>query len=293
MVVRVISGAVGAAVVLALLTLPPPAPLVLFTAVWVAAVWELGRLEHASWRGIALVLLLHLAILLIANLTLAQLRELVLEHLRFFLVALYSAVGVAQLLLGDAALQGRLAGQARVLNFQWHSFVFIALPLWLLWVESSFDPLMVVFVLGMAWASDTGAMLAGKLCGRCKVTPRISPGKTLEGIVGGWVALTAFILLAKLLVSSLLGHPFSGMFLWRLDPALVACSVVALIAVWLTVVGFIGDITFSAVKRAAGVKDFGTLIPGHGGVLDRIDALLFMVPWFFVILVLFTDFIFL
>ncbi|OGK09256.1 MAG: hypothetical protein A2Y63_00550 [Candidatus Riflebacteria bacterium RBG_13_59_9] len=293
MVVRITSGVLGAALVLTFLALPQPAPLILFGAIWLLGVYELGRLEGAPLLRIALVLLLHLAILYVVNLVLHYMGELVLDYLRFFMLGLYALAAIIQLLLGDVVLHRYLAGRSRVLNFPGHSFFFIAVPLWMLWVEASLVPLSVVVVLGMAWSADTGAIAAGKLFGRWHLTPRISPGKTLEGLVGGWLAMTAFILLAKLFISQLQDYPFHGLYLWSLHPALVAMVAVALIAACLTVVGFLGDITFSAIKRSAAVKDFGGALPGHGGILDRIDALLFITPWYFLSLVLFSDLLFL
>lgn len=118
------------------------------------------------------------------------------------------------------------------------------------------------------WACDSFALLAGRAFGRRPFAPRISPRKTWEGTVGGLAAGT----LAGLLAGPLLGLPWAAGLLLG---ALVAVAAVA------------GDLAESFIKRQLGIKDFSALIPGHGGVLDRIDSLLFTVPLVYYIAILF------
>lgn len=117
-----------------------------------------------------------------------------------------------------------------------------------------------LLVLIVTWFSDTGSYLVGKRIGRRKLMPRVSPNKTVEGAVGGLgsAALTA------LLCS----------WLFELD---VTPWLALMLGVVLGAAGILGDLSESMIKRQLGLKDSGTLIPGHGGVLDRIDALLFVV----------------
>ena len=110
----------------------------------------------------------------------------------------------------------------------------------------------------------------GKSFGRHRLTPRVSPNKTWEGFLGGW-ALPALLILAL----GPLFTPLRGLGLWT-----VAAS--------LPVAGFAGDLTFSAIKRDLGVKDTSGFIPGHGGVLDRIDSLTFAAPLYFHLLAVFA-----
>jgi len=116
----------------------------------------------------------------------------------------------------------------------------------------------LLFVIVVTWLSDTGAYLVGRSFGKTPLVPLISPKKTVEGLLGGLAAAILFGLLANWLF--VLGLPI-----------LVASGASLVLAV----LGVIGDLAESLLKRQAGVKDSGTLIPGHGGMLDRIDALLF------------------
>jgi phosphatidate cytidylyltransferase len=119
----------------------------------------------------------------------------------------------------------------------------------------------LLFLLLLVWASDIGAYLAGRILGGPKLAPRVSPGKTWSGALGG---LAAAVLMA-LLVAWWSGEAAE---LWR----------VAGIAVGLGIVAQAGDLLESLIKRHFGVKDSGRLIPGHGGLLDRLDALLIAAP---------------
>jgi phosphatidate cytidylyltransferase len=111
------------------------------------------------------------------------------------------------------------------------------------------------------WAGDIGAYYVGSRLGRRPLAPRVSPKKTVEGALGG---VAATVLIAAL---------GSG-WVWTRLPLATAVWVGGLLAV----VGMVGDLAESAVKRAAGVKDSGALIPGHGGILDRLDSVIFCVP---------------
>jgi len=124
--------------------------------------------------------------------------------------------------------------------------------------------LLIFFVVVVTWAGDTGAYLAGKTLGRHALAPVISPKKTYEGLAGGFLLACTLGLMAR------------GWFLPAFS--LGDCLVLGLL---LTMAGLIGDLTESAIKRSAGFKDSGSLIPGHGGMLDRLDSLLFTAPAFY------------
>jgi len=123
--------------------------------------------------------------------------------------------------------------------------------------------LRLLFAFVLVWAADVGAYFAGKALGRRKLAPEVSPGKTWEGVCGG-------------LALSLLIAGIAGATLFRLQggawlPFLLLCVAVVLLSI-------VGDLGESLLKRQVGVKDSGTLLPGHGGALDRVDSLLAALP---------------
>ncbi len=126
----------------------------------------------------------------------------------------------------------------------------------------------LVMVMAITFMSDTGGYFAGRFLGKHKLYPSVSPKKTIEGAIGGIAAATAAAFAARALFP---GHD-------RLD--VLDCVV---LGVGGAVFAIIGDLVESLMKRAYGVKDSGSLIPGHGGALDRIDGLLFAGPfcWFY------------
>lgn len=132
-------------------------------------------------------------------------------------------------------------------------------------------PAGLVFLLLLATvANDVAQYVFGKLLGRRKIMPKVSPNKTWEGFLGGWAATAALIWFVGPLYSPLAG---TGL---------------AFVAVFLPLAGFAGDVTMSAVKRDIGVKDTSALIPGHGGLLDRVDSLTFTAPLYFHLLAYFS-----
>lgn len=118
------------------------------------------------------------------------------------------------------------------------------------------------YVLLSVWAVDIGAYFAGRLIGGPKLAPKFSPSKTWAGLFGGMVS------------AALIGYA------WAYVAGARTPELALLIGAVISVVAQIGDIMESALKRRAGAKDSGTIIPGHGGVLDRIDGLLLAVPFF-------------
>ena len=141
------------------------------------------------------------------------------------------------------------------------------IPLWAALVKlQSFGALYVFFAMGIIWLADTAAYFSGRAFGKRKLAPDISPGKTLEGAVG---AVAVAVLYAVIFV--FLGQRYGTMSLTGL-PMLIAGFVL------IVVLSIIGDLFESWLKRQRGKKDSGSLFPGHGGILDRIDSLTATMP---------------
>lgn len=118
------------------------------------------------------------------------------------------------------------------------------------------------FAFAAAWVTDSCALICGMLFGKHKLLPSVSPKKTIEGAIGGVLfCVAAFLLYAKLLESFF-------------DYTIESYVMIAVCGLVSGIVAVIGDLIFSAIKRSSGIKDFGNLMPGHGGVLDRFDSVI-------------------
>lgn len=136
----------------------------------------------------------------------------------------------------------------------------------------------ILLALGFAWGGDTCAYFAGRAFGKHKLAPIVSPHKTVEGAVGGVLGSVLTGLLITAAYSAALGGPSCAVADARYYGA------IALIGAVSSVLGILGDLTASAVKRQCGIKDYGTIFPGHGGILDRFDSVLFILPFLALIL---------
>jgi phosphatidate cytidylyltransferase len=149
--------------------------------------------------------------------------------------------------------------------------------------------LFLLYLMLLVWCGDTAAYYVGRAIGRHKLAPRVSPGKSWEGaaasvvgaVVVGWLLFHFILPIAEalrgihLLITVRTVSSFAS---WEPNANIAPLWLVALFAIAVNVAAQLGDLVESALKRGAGVKDSGTLLPGHGGVLDRIDALLFALP---------------
>ncbi len=130
-------------------------------------------------------------------------------------------------------------------------------------INQNFTPQIIIGIFILIWTNDTFAYLVGKTFGKHKLFERISPKKTIEGYVGGFL----FTLLASYFIQQYFS--FFGLFQW------------VKIAVIINFFGTLGDLVESRFKRIAGVKDSGKIMPGHGGILDRLDSIIFAIPYIF------------
>ncbi len=145
---------------------------------------------------------------------------------------------------------------------RWLCGILVLVPLYAaLMLLYAADPMILLFAMLIVWVADSGAYFAGKTMGRVKLAPRISPGKTWEGVIGGLIAVVLLTLARSLWVDT------------DLSVFIPFCLAVAALSI-------VGVLTVSMFKRTAGVKDSGGLFPGHGGVLDRIDSVAAAAPLF-------------
>ena len=177
---------------------------------------------------------------------------------------------------------------------------YVALPLALTIVQRTLDrngELLLLYLMIIVWSGDIAAYYVGRAVGKHKLAPRVSPGKTWEGTIASAVGSIVIALLLfhfAIPIEALLSH----LHLWHDAPLSVydpqsgaplylsyagPLWLIVLFALCVNVAAQLGDLVESAMKRGAGLKDSGSLLPGHGGVLDRIDALLFALPvgWLF------------
>ena len=121
---------------------------------------------------------------------------------------------------------------------------------------------LIMFLFLMVWSADIGAYFVGKSIGKHKLLPKVSPGKTIEGALGGTITACIFMATAGVILG------------WHQQQLLTVLAVTAVI----TIISVLGDLSESMFKRQAGIKDSGSILPGHGGILDRIDSLTATAP---------------
>lgn len=244
---RISTAIVLAAILIAIvLLLPPVATLVLLTVLVLAGAWEWSaflRLPGSVLRSVYVAFVAMMMPLAWHVTGTPEGRQIVLAAaVLWWLVALaWITLAPQRVAPWSAAMAGLLA----------------LVPAWLALVRLRFDvprgAEWMIFVLLLVFAADIGAFFAGRRFGRLRLAPAVSPGKTWEGVLGGAAA------------GALVAVAGSGWFAVPLHSFLPLC----LAAVAFSIVG---DLTESLLKRFAGVKDSGTLFPGHGGVMDRIDS---------------------
>lgn len=155
------------------------------------------------------------------------------------------------------------------------SLLYVALPLSMMgMIAMHHSPQLVLAMFIFIWLYDTGAFLVGCAIGKHRLFERISPKKSWEGVIGG----AAFVIIAAIIIACV--EPIGALFnSHELSPdQWISVDTWIVMAITVVVAATLGDLFESLLKRTAGVKDSGNLIPGHGGILDRIDSLLFVAP---------------
>ena len=266
----------GPLAILAVLFLPTPWMMVLAAVLFLAGLWEwfrLAEVEDTLTRTFLLAANLLLMVMLVWASRTTRGGSLALFHLSVF-------VGVVWWLLAALWLRfpnfgSHHEGWARAIKLAAGTLAVI--PAWCALAVIHGDPadagmigiiprnhLWLLTALMMIWMADTGVYFARRKFGKYKLAPRISPNKTVEGLVGGAIAATVFGLIFAMIAGADAAH-----LPW-----------VALTAVITVAAALVGDLFESLLKRHAGVKDSSDLIPGHGGILDRMDSVLAALPVF-------------
>lgn len=165
----------------------------------------------------------------------------------------------------------RLSGVCAVGAVVWSAFyalVFIKarLPVDVYGYEAVY---LILMALAFAWGGDTFAYFTGRKLGKHKLAPLVSPNKTVEGAIGGIIGSGVVGVLCTLVARAVTGHTAGSMF---------GYITVFVLGMGCSVLGILGDLFASAIKRQLGIKDYGTIFPGHGGIMDRFDSVLFITP---------------
>ncbi len=251
----------------AVLLLPTPWMAALSAAAFLIGLWEwlkLTDIEDPIARGVLLVVNLLLMVALVWASRSNSGGSLVLLQIMVMI-----GVGwwcLAALWLRHYDFASNHDGHARI--FKLAAATLSVIPAWcalaLIHASQPNGNRWLLLALAIVWAADSGAYFAGRRFGKVKLSPRISPNKTVEGMIGG---------VAAGMVLALVAAPFAGASMKQLP-------YIAIVAIWTILFSVVGDLFESLLKRHVGVKDSSHLIPGHGGVLDRIDSILAALPVF-------------
>lgn len=249
LITRALSGAVYVGTVVALLLLDKPYSLVLYGIFGIIGFFEFRSMFRKSskiyWTSL-------LSLMGICGLVWSD--EWSFLFLGIIIASAFLAMGIEHIFTkgSEHSIQG-MGTSAVVL-------LYLAMPLALAGTEKLSSSILTIFIL--IWANDSFAYVVGRLIGRTPLVKRLSPNKTIEGMLGG-------LLLTGVASYFLFQYTETTVTTWNHMMGLAAV---------VSIFGTLGDLFESSLKRSAGVKDSGNILPGHGGILDRIDSFLFVVP---------------
>lgn len=251
---RVLTAVVLVVVLLGvMLGLPPVATVWLLTALVLIGAWEWAGFIGKGGAGLRFAFTALVALALLACFQL-QARAPGFVFVVMWVAVAWWFVAFLWVCIAPARVNPASAALAGILSLVpcWFALVHVTLT-----TQTTY---WVLFTLALVWAADTGAFFAGRWLGRVPLAPRVSPKKTWEGVIGGVLLGGAVAWLASFWL------PITDV--W---PFVMTCVAVAALSI-------VGDLTESMLKRAAGLKDSGSLFPGHGGMLDRIDSVTAAAP---------------
>ena len=255
-ITRSLSGIVYAGVIIGATAFHPYALLALLAVILTAGIVELKHLTVGE-RAKTLFLTLNLLGILLLWVHLQFLQDYQ-NHLVAFLVIVIMSVLIHWVFIKRTTIN------TEELVYVILGIVYILLPLALAFniafIKGHWQPQTLLAIFFFLWANDSFAYITGKWLGKHKLFPQLSPKKTIEGFVGG--------LIGALVIAHVIAYFWSNL----------TVTEWVILSVLTAVFGTIGDLFESALKRAADVKDSGNLIPGHGGILDRLDSFLFAIP---------------
>jgi len=255
-VVRTLSGIVYIALLVTATLYSPESFILLFGIFMLIAVYEFARLVKIS----VVIPMVTAAVLFISN---------VVNLDKNYFAWAFAAVALpvnCKLIYDLFNKKQMIPKSARMSSLELMGYVVFSFMLLvrLPFTGENFQPSIIIGILILIWTNDTFAYVVGKTMGRHKLLERISPKKTVEGFAGG-------------LIFAIIGSYIISRFDWfGMTLLLWVCT-----AIILVIAGTLGDLIESRFKRSAGVKDSGNIMPGHGGILDRLDSIIFAIPFLF------------
>lgn len=255
-VTRTLSGIIYIALLIGAILFSANSFFALFIFFLIIAVYEFSKLYRINYFKSYLITIVITLTLFITHNNIYNSIYLIVLPFSFFLIF-------------DLFKNNPLKAQTSLIKYL-HLIGYVILPFLILtqipFVNNEYTPILILSIFIMIWCNDTFAYICGKLLGKHKLYEKISPKKTIEGFIGGVI----FTLVAAYII-------------FKYSNTNLNLSVWICLALGISVMGTIGDLVESKYKRQANIKDSGKIMPGHGGILDRLDSIIFAAPFLFLI----------